>query len=55
MHEDEVVLGPVVALVVVDSVTTTFDDVDGCPVLVTVSMVRGLRRKLDEMHLEWSG
>ncbi len=55
VHEDEVVLAPVVALVVVDLVAAPLQDVEGRLVLVAVAMVRRLWRQLDEVDLDRLG
>jgi len=55
VHQDEVVLLPLVALVVVDLVTGALEDVEGSLVLVTVPVVGAARRQFHEVHLKSLG
>jgi hypothetical protein len=55
VDEDEVVLLPVVALVVVDLVSGALEDVERCLVLVAVAAVAAVAVDLDEVHLQGLG
>ena len=55
VHVHQVVLGPVVALVVVDLVAAALENVERRFVLVAVSVVGRLRRQFDEMDLDGLG
>jgi len=55
VHDDEIALLPVVALVVVDLVPRALEDVEDRLVLVPVPVVRLPRRQLDKVDLDVLG
>jgi hypothetical protein len=55
VHEDQVALGPVVTLVVMDLVAAALEDEEGGLVLVAVAAVGRAGRQLDEVDLESLG